>query len=265
MDRKALTSDLTSYDFVKFTALALMVVDHIGAYFLPEEHWFRAVGRLSAPMWLFLVGYAKSRDFSWPMWIGIGLLLLSSVFFGGSLLPLSILATMLVCRAAIDPLMTVIARTPSSLYPISLVLFFATILTFPFLEYGSVAMLVVMFGYMTRNRESLPFDKSQYLQYGILVAFGYFLIQSYMFFPFDMYQKIFVGLGLLAVLLGLSFFQPRAYPELTARLPRPLVGLIQIGGRYSLEFFVAHQILFKGIAAYYGTDIYGFFDFRILQ
>lgn len=265
MDRKALPSDLTSYDFLKFTALALMVIDHIGVYFLPEDYWLRAVGRMSAPIWLFLIGYAKSRDFSPRMWIGIGLLALSSVVFGGSILPLSILATMLACRGALDPLMTILKRNPSSLYPVSLVLFFATVITFMVLEYGTVAMLVVMFGYMTRNRESLPFDKNQYLQFGILVAFGYFVIQSYMFFPFDMYQKIFVGLGLLATILGLSFFQPRAYPELTARLPRPLTALIQVGGRYSLEFYVAHIILFKGIAAYYGTDIYGFFDFRILQ
>jgi hypothetical protein len=265
MDRKALPSDLTSYDFLKFTALALMVVDHVGVYFLPDDDWLRAVGRLSAPIWLFLIGYARSRDFSLPMWIGIALLALSGVVFGGSILPFSILATMLACRFALDPLMAVIKRSPSLLYPVSLVLFFATILTFPVLEYGSIAMTVVMFGYMTRNRESLPFDKNQYLQYGILVAFGYFLIQAYMFFGFDMNQKIFVGLGLLATILGLSFFQPRAYPLLTARLPRPLVGLIQVGGRYSLEFYVAHILLFKGIAAYYGIDIYGFFDFSLLS
>ena len=265
MDRKALPSDLTSYDFLKFTALALMVVDHVGVYFLPDDYWLRAVGRLSAPIWLFLVGYARSRDFSPRMWVGFALLALSGIVFGGSIMPLSILATMLACRAALDPLMVIIKRNPSSLYPVSLVLFFATIVTFMVLEYGTVAMLVVMFGYMTRNRESLPFDKNQYLQYGILVAFGYFLIQSYVFFPFDMYQKIFVGLGLLATFVGLSFFQPRSYPLLTVRLPRPVVGLIQVGGRYSLEFYVAHILLFKGIAAYYGIDIYGFFDFRILQ
>ena len=220
---------------------------------------------MSAPIWLFLIGYARSRDFSWPMWIGIAVMTASSFFFGGSILPLCILATMLVCRSLIDPLMTHIARHPSSLYPITVFLAFLTIVTFPFLEYGSIALIVVMFGYMTRNRESLPFDRGQYLQYGIVVALLYFLIQAYLFFAFDFAQKIFVGLGLLAVFLALSTFQPKAYPNLSAKIPKPFLWVVQVGGRYSLEFYVAHFVIFKGFAAYYGLDIYGFFDFHILQ
>ncbi len=264
MDRKALTSDLTSYDFLKFMALALMIVDHIGHFFYPDEMWWRAVGRLSAPIWLFLIGYARSRDFSLPMWIGIVVMTASGLVFGGALLPLCILATMLLCRAIIDPMMVHIARSPSSLYPITVFLLFATILTFMGVEYGTSALVVVMVGYMTRNRETLPFDKNQFLQFVIVAAFGYFIIQSYMFFSFDFQQKIFVGLGLLAVFLGLSMFQPRAYPDLTRKMPKPVVGLIQLGGRYSLELYVLHFVIFKGIAAYLGTAGYAFFDFHIL-
>jgi hypothetical protein len=265
MNRKSLPAELTSYDLVKFAALALMIVDHIGAFFYPEEMWFRAIGRMSAPIWLFFIGYAKSRDFSAPMWIGMVVLGLSAFLFGGSVLPVNILGTMLVCRFALDPLMNAIRRAPSLLYPISVMLFFATIVTFPFLEYGSVAMLIVMLGYMTRNRDTLPFDRDQYLQYAVIVAFGYFLIQSYLFFAFDFALKIFAGLGLLGVMLGLSFFQPRYFPEATRKTPKALVWLIQIGGRYSLEFYVVHLIIFKAIAAYLGMDIYGFFDFHILK
>ena len=264
MDRKALTSDLTSYDFLKFLALALMIVDHFGHFFYPDEMWFRAVGRLSAPIWLFLIGYARSRDFSLPMWIGIVVMAASGFVFGGAVLPLSILATMLACRAVIDPLMVHIARSPSSLYPITVFLFFATLVTFMGLEYGTSALMVVMVGYMTRNRETLPFDKSQFLQFIIIIAFGYFIIQGYIFFSFDFTQKMFVGLGLLAVLLGLSFFQPKSYPELTRKTPKPLVWLIQLGGRYSLEIYVLHFVIFKGIAAYLGTAGYGLFNFHIL-
>ena len=264
MDRKALPVDITSYDLVKFAALALMIVDHMGHFFFPEEEWLRAIGRLSAPIWLFLIGYAKSRDFSPPLWIGILLLLASGLVFGGPILPVSILGTMLLCRVALDPLMDVIRRAPIALYPVSLLLFFATGATFPFFEYGSVAMLVVMLGYMSRNRDTLPFDRNQFLQYAMLVTAGYFLVQCFLFFAFDFVQNIFVGLGLLIVLLGLTFFQPRYYPEFTAKTPKPLVWIIQTGGRYSLEFYVAHLILFKGIAAYLQTAGYSFFNFHIL-
>lgn len=264
MDRKALTSDLTSYDLLKFLALALMIVDHVGHFFYPDELWFRAVGRLSAPIWLFLIGYARSRDFSLPMWIGIVVMTASGLVFGGALLPLCILATMLACRAVIDPLMTHIARSPSSLYPITVFLFFGTLISFMGLEYGTSALMVVMVGYMTRNRETLPFDKNQFLQFVIVVAFGYFIIQSYIFFGFDFTQKIFVGLGLLAVFLGLSCFQPRVYPDISRKIPKPLIWVVQLGGRYSLEIYVAHFVIFKGIAAYLGTAGYEFFNFHIL-
>lgn len=252
MDRKALPSDLTAYDFVKFAALALMIVDHVGAFFLVEDVWLRAIGRLSAPIWLFLVGYAKSRDFSDRMWIGIALLAGAGYLTGGSALPISILGTMLLCRMGIDPLMNAIRRNPAALYPFSLILFFGTFVTLQFFEYGAVAMLVVMLGYMTRNRDTLPFTRSQYLQYAAIAALAYFLVQMYLFQNFDMAQSIFVGIGLLAVFFGLSFFQPVVYPELTRKTPRPFVWLVQIGGRYSLEFYVAHLLIFKAIFAFTG-------------
>lgn len=249
MDRKALPSDLTSYDFVKFAALALMVVDHVGAFIYMDEQWLRVVGRLSAPIWLFLVGYARSRDFSDRMWIAAAILAGFSYFTGG-LLPFSILCTMLLARILIDPLMNFIRQNPSTLYPISVMLFFGTLFTSGLFEYGTCAMLVVMVGYMTRNRESLPFTHDQFLQYTAIVAGGYFLVQAYYFFVFDFYQQIFAGIGLLMVFLGMTAFQPRVYPELTKKMPRPLVWLVQVGGRYSLEFYVAHLILLRAVMTY---------------
>ena len=53
---KALPKNITSYDLFKTLALVLMIADHIGFYFYPNELWLRAFGRLSAPMWLFLIG-----------------------------------------------------------------------------------------------------------------------------------------------------------------------------------------------------------------
>lgn len=235
-----------------------MIVDHIGAFFLVEDVWLRAIGRLSAPIWLFLVGYARSRDFSDRMWIGIALLAGVGYLTGGSPLPISILGTMLLCRMGIDPLMNMLRRNPAALYPFSLILFFGTFVTTQFIEYGTVAMLVVMLGYMTRNRDTLPFTRSQYLQYTAVVSLAYFLIQMYLFQNFDTAKSLFVGGGLLAVLFGLSFFQPVVYPELTRKTPRPFVWLVQIGGRYSLEFYVAHLLLFKAIVAFSSTGFRGF-------
>ena len=50
-------SQANSHDWLKAIAITLMVVDHIGVYFFPEEYLFRFVGRFSFPIFFFLIGY----------------------------------------------------------------------------------------------------------------------------------------------------------------------------------------------------------------
>jgi hypothetical protein len=54
---------LTSYH-LKLLAAATMVVDHIGVVFYPDEIWFRIVGRISFPLfvWLLVQGEAHTKD-----------------------------------------------------------------------------------------------------------------------------------------------------------------------------------------------------------
>lgn len=54
---------LTSYH-IKLLAAATMVVDHIGVVFYPEANWFRMVGRISFPLfvWLLVQGEQYTRN-----------------------------------------------------------------------------------------------------------------------------------------------------------------------------------------------------------
>ena len=54
MNVKTLPTAITSYDLFKTLAVATMLIDHVGIYFFPDELWFRVIGRLSFPIWLFL-------------------------------------------------------------------------------------------------------------------------------------------------------------------------------------------------------------------
>ena len=54
---------LTSYH-IKLLAATFMVIDHVGAIFLPHEYGFRAIGRLSFPLfcWLLVQGEAHTKN-----------------------------------------------------------------------------------------------------------------------------------------------------------------------------------------------------------
>lgn len=67
-------SGLTSYH-LKLLAAGLMLVDHIGVVFFPEASWLRVIGRLSFPLfvWLLVQGEAHTKNV-WRYGLRLGLL-----------------------------------------------------------------------------------------------------------------------------------------------------------------------------------------------
>lgn len=260
--RPDLPPTLTSYDFLKTTALILMVIDHVGYFFFPDDMWWRAIGRLSAPIWLFLVGYARSRDLGPRLWVGAGLLLASSYVFGMAMFPITILVTILLCRLALDPLMDFLRRQPQALYPVMAVIFVCGFPTFPFFEYGAMAMLPVIAGYIVRNRAALGYSQNQVLQCAGIVALLYAFVQAFVFFIFPPPLRAVVMVGTLMLMLFLTGFQLYEYPKLTKALG-PLAALLRFCGRRTLEIYVAHLVLFKALAWHWQTQDLQLFNFHM--
>ena len=61
-------------DWLKTAAIILVSIDHFGYFFMEDDLWWSAFGRLAAPTFFFLVGYAKTRKVP-RYWIGLGAML----------------------------------------------------------------------------------------------------------------------------------------------------------------------------------------------
>jgi peptidoglycan/LPS O-acetylase OafA/YrhL len=66
-------------DWLKTAAIVLVAVDHFGYFFMEDDRWWSVFGRLAAPTFFFLMGYAQTRTvpFHW-IWLGVILTLLES-------------------------------------------------------------------------------------------------------------------------------------------------------------------------------------------
>jgi hypothetical protein len=66
-------------DWLKTVAIILVLVDHVGYFFMEDDSWWSVFGRLAAPTFFFLLGYAQTRGvpLKW-IWLGLILTLLDS-------------------------------------------------------------------------------------------------------------------------------------------------------------------------------------------
>ncbi len=246
---------VTSYDVIKSMALLTMIVDHIGTYFFPEDLWWRAVGRLSAPFWLFLVGYARSRDVSLRMWAGLVILTASSFLFGGPLLPLSILLTIILIRLTIDYVGPYMISEQDRMFAVVVVFFFASLPTFVLSDYGSLGYLTALFGYVARLRHEGKKYKDE-IFFGF-IAFALYLGMTYITFEFTVLQFALVVAGCIIIYKHLYHFKPETYPALSEGPWRWSVPVLKFLGNRTLEIYVLHIVIFRACAAYNHTDGHG--------
>jgi hypothetical protein len=70
---------IDNIDWLKAAAIILVAVDHIGYFFIEDADWWSVFGRLAAPPFFFLLGYAQTRTVprNW-IWLGVILTLLDS-------------------------------------------------------------------------------------------------------------------------------------------------------------------------------------------
>src|SRR6516164_3885759 len=72
--RRSPSPAVDNADWLKTAAIISVSVGHFGYFFIEDDSWWSVFGRIAAPTFFFLMGYAKTRTV--PLrWIGLGVIL----------------------------------------------------------------------------------------------------------------------------------------------------------------------------------------------
>jgi len=243
------TKSVTSYDLLKSLALLLMLVDHIGVYFFPDVIEYRLVGRLSAPIWLFLIGYARSRGDILKLFsagviaqISYGLMFADWFYF-------DILFLMLLARYFLDDLMRYLLVSQRRFIIMAIVIALLSVPTGLVIMYGTLGLGFVIYGYLARYRQD-----HKNVNDGFIAGYAVFLIVTYAFYNLIVFSGLpdyglnFLIVGGAAIALVGALFRPAAFPLFDHSALRLLKWPLKIMGRYTLEFYVIHLIAFRVVS-----------------
>ncbi len=263
---KPLPKSLTSYDLLKTLAIVLTVVDHVGHFFFPEEMWFRVLGRLCLPIWFFLIGYADTTKIPNSFWIGGTLLVMTSLISGQYLLPLNILFTMALLRVYRAGVVRHSLWSPEALRGMFLILFFLSFPSAILIEYGSMAMLFVLVGYIARHREEVfeRIEKKHVLIYMFATFAAFYLTMGAAMPSLSVVQAVSLMAGLFVIAVILWHFKPIEFTKANDVMALSFIRMFQFFGRKTLEIYVAHLILFRGIAMYVDPEKYSLMDWSVV-
>ncbi len=264
---KPLPKDLTSYDLLKAVAIILTVIDHVGYFFYPDDMWFRTLGRLCLPIWFFLIGFAHTTKVPKSFWIGGSVLVASAMVAGEYLLPLNILFTMAFLRIYRAGVVRHSLHSPEALRGMFLILFFLSFPSAILVEYGAIAMSIVLVGYIVRHKEDIyrRIEKKYVIIYVASSFAAFYLILGINMPSIDANQALFMlgGFAILAFILWR--FEPVIYVDADKFMAPSFISLFKFLGRRTLEIYIAHLLMFRAIAMYYDPERFGFMEWEISQ
>lgn len=238
---------INSYDLIKFLALVIMTIDHVGAYLYPHEDmlWLRAIGRLSFPVWLFLIGFSVKHHIRRDLIMVALIMSLVTPLTYIPVFPLNILVTIILVRLFLNVIdnRQLLQREPLMLWLAVTVFGLSTSVL---CEYGSFALMYACLGYITRHGlQGWKYRAFYVLSYGFFVAWQIYA------FGFGLWQSAFVSIGMAVICWHLYRFR---VVTMDHAVPAILHGPIRYLARQSLYYYAAHRLLFQAIAAIWLMD-----------
>ena len=244
-------------DWLKAVAIFLVAVGHTGYFFIEDAGWWSVFGRMAAPVFFFLMGYARSRaiPLHW-IWLGVILTLLDSWNNDWTWVAPNILFSMVLIRLA-RPYVKIFLQNHDWVAFVLLVsvLFAVLPIAAGIVDYGVEGWLWALFGLYQRmyvdGKPATDVDgKTQCTATPVhamtgnaglmrllacFVAAVIYVWQEQVEFSFTLVQlnAVIFGVGFLSITLclfqrGPSRFQP----------PEPVAGALHFLGRHTLEIYV---------------------------
>ena len=247
--RTDISTSLTAHDLLKTVALILMFVDHIAYYFMNDLEEMRLIGRLSSPIWFFLIGYAHTRKLEGRLWVW-ALILASGLFIirdYQGLLPLNILFNFLFIRATLEFVMARATLDFEKLFGFFWVCVLLIIPSMWLFEYGSMGYLFAMAGYLVRHQSDLKNLQLKHVHAFMLLAVAAYGFGMWYQFKFDIENVIYMFIMLLCMCPALVYFKPHEFKSdkgLLQIIKYPLF----LTGRRTLEIYVLHLLIFSYLA-----------------
>lgn len=169
-------------DFLKSLAIFVMIIDHIGLYFLPKLSILRAIGRLAFAIFAFYAGYNfKGRVNSKILYCGL-LVQIVHFYFTKQIYPGNILISIFLGQIYLYIIFRKLSQDVIFLsYIFCLIFWFGSRL---FFEYGLMTMLFMLIGMQAKNRLiSLKAASGQICLFSVIMSsiiFGrFFTIMDY--------------------------------------------------------------------------------------
>ena len=221
-----------SHDWIKALAIILMIIDHLGVYLFPDQAWLRLLGRGSAPLFFFAVGYVNKHRFRADLLI-FGLLLTALTFARTDQLYINILINFVIIKLVLD-YFDPNNIPPKKLISVFVLLIAVHVLTMNYLEYGGFGLLFAI---------GASLLKTNHRRASIWLAATTLLYIANELLVFNWFNKPLMMGGL--ALIGLMFFSIfYFYQEKTISI-KPLNTSMMFLGRYSLEIYFWHLVVFN--------------------
>ena len=250
------TKAVDNTDWLKTAAIILVVVDHTGYFFIEDAEWWSVFGRLAAPPFFFLLGYARTRTvpFYW-IWLGVILTLLDSWNNSWTWVAPNILLSFALIRFARPYVQILLQRYSWAAFALLVSVLVAVLpIAATIVDYGAEGWLWALFGLCQRMyvdggsatgpggtaQSSAPPAQAITQNMGLIrllacfAAAVVYIWQEQMEFSFSQIQFItfILGLGVLSFSLCLFLRGPsRIQP------PESIAGTLRFIGRRTLEIY----------------------------